>query len=450
MALTTVVLPALLSALPSAWARAAGATPDAGAADAVDSGASIGDGAVPGRATGGATSGHLLAPPVSIDMPAIAYPDGAPALTAPAEIDVVLTVDATGAVTDVEVARSAGPVVDRAVSDGARRFRFRPATQDGIPIPVRLPFTQRFEPPPPPPAPAAANLDAVIEGLVVTRGTRAPVVGATIAAIDAATGQQFVATTDSHGIFSLPVRSGRPLEVRIAAAEHERFVQTEQLGTNQRLRVKYLIDRKSYGQYESYVRAETDRTEVSRITLAGPEITRIPGTFGDPFRVISVLPGVTNVAGLLPLPIVRGNSPGTTGILLDGVRLPLLFHLLAGPSVIHPEFIDHVDFYPGGFPVTYGGYTGGIVDGVTRAARPDEHRIDIDLNLTQTGVLVREPIAPLHVTATLAGRIGYPGILLSLLAPDVSLVLLGLPGALRRRQRPKSLRRRSSTAPTTS
>jgi hypothetical protein len=257
--------------------------------------------------------------------------------------------------------------------------------------------------------------------VVITRGTRAPVTGAVVVAIDAETGRKYTTVTDASGIFVLPVLSGRPLEVRIAAAEHERFVQSEHLGKNQRLRVKYLIDRKTYGQYESFVRAETDRSEVSRTTLSGPEITRVPGTFGDPFRVINVLPGVTAVSGLLPLPIVRGSSPGATGVLLDGVRLPLLFHLLAGPSVVHPEMIDHVDFYPGGFPVTYGGYTGGIVDGATRAGRPDEHRIDIDLNLTQTGLLVREPVPSLNMTATVAGRIGYPGIILSLLAPDVSL-----------------------------
>ena len=54
---------------------------------------------------------------------------------------------------------------------------------------------------------------------------------------------------------------------------------------------------------------------------------------------------------LLPFPIVRGASPSSTGFLLDGTRVPLLYHLLSGPSVIHPDFIDEVQFYPGGAPV---------------------------------------------------------------------------------------------------
>jgi TonB family protein len=369
------------------------------------------------------TDTRVLTPPVALEMPSIAPPADAPPITEPIEVGVILTIDERGAVTDVVVVTRAGEPFDRTVVEGAKRFRFHPAMQGGTPIAVRIPFTQRFEPPPPPPvlAPAQPELDALIEGIVIARGTRKAVSGAAVVATEPNTAKKYVAITDQDGIFQLPVPSGIDLQLRISAPEHERFLQTERLEKNQSLKIKYLIDRKSYGQYEAYVRAETDRTEVSRTTLSGPELTRVPGTFGDPFRVINLLPGVTSAMGLLPLPIVRGSSPGTTGILLDGVRLPLLFHLLAGPSVIHPEFIDHVDFYPGGFPVTYGGYTGGIVDGVTRAARSDERRVDIDLSLLQTGAFVREPIPGLGATASVAGRIGYPGILLSLLAPDVSL-----------------------------
>jgi len=366
----------------------------------------------------------LLTPPVAVDLPTIGFPADAPPIAEPVAVTVVLTIDARGEVTAAVVTGSGGPRLDAAVVAGVKAFRFHPALRDGRPTAVRIPFTQTFEPPPVPPAPLVAaepERDAVLVGLVLTRGTRQPIAQATVSARDQESGAVYTTLTDATGVFELPLRSERALEVRVTAPEHEKFLQTERLEKSQRLRVKYLIEARSYGQYESYVRAETDRTEVSRTTLSGPEIRRVPGTFGDPFRVINLLPGVTSAMGLLPLPIVRGSSPGATGTLLDGVRLPLLFHLLAGPSVIHPEFIDHVDFYPGGFPVTYGGYTGGILDGVTRPARKDEHRVDLDLNLTQAGGMVRQPVPVLGMTATLAGRIGYPGILLSLLAPNVSL-----------------------------
>src|SRR3954462_7732039 len=88
--------------------------------------------------------------------------------------------------------------------------------------------------------------------------------------------------------------------------------------------------------------------------------------FGDPYRAVQALPGVSSIASLLPFPIVRGNSPAATEAALDGVPIPLLYHLGAGPSVVHPELIDEIDFYPGGAPSPYGGYTGGIIDGRPR------------------------------------------------------------------------------------
>ena len=132
---------------------------------------------------------------------------------------------------------------------------------------------------------------------------------------------------------------------------HNPFLQQETLVAQQELAVTYFVERDRYDPYEIVVVGEQRREEVSRITLRGPEIKQVPGTFGDPFRVVQALPGVASVVSLLPFPIVRGASPSSTGFLLDGTRVPLLYHLLSGPSVIHPDFIDEIQFYPGGAPV---------------------------------------------------------------------------------------------------
>src|SRR5262249_14212127 len=158
------------------------------------------------------------------------------------------------------------------------------------------------------------------------------------------------------------------------------FVQKETLGPSQEVAVTYVVERDRYDPYEIVVVGEHRREEVSRVSLRGAEIHEIPGTFGDPFRVIQTLPGGSSVVSLLPFPIVRGASPSASGYLLDGTRVPMLFHLLAGPSVLNPDFIDEIQFFPGGAPAPYGGYTGGIIDGRTRRAQHDEHLIDIDLN----------------------------------------------------------------------
>jgi hypothetical protein len=258
----------------------------------------------------------------------------------------------------------------------------------------------------------------VLRGKLVELGTRAPVQGATVTArVD---NRNYTAEADQRGRFELPLPAG-PANVTVTAPGHNVFLQNESLAAQQQLAVTYLVERDRYDPYEIVVVSEQRREEVSRISLRGAEIKQVPGTFGDPFRVVQALPGVASVVSLLPFPIVRGATPSSTGFLLDGTRVPLLYHLLSGPSVIHPDFIDEIQFYPGGAPVLYGGYTGGIIDGRTVRARRDEHLLDFDANLLQAGGLVRQPIPPLGATLTVAGRYGYPGLILSLATDLVSL-----------------------------
>ena len=419
-------------------AVAADASPDAGAGGApapppeVDGGggaadagnaAVTSDGAPGGQAGAEGAAENSFEPPRPIGGTDVPYPAGAPSHVEPIAVTVKLLVDPAGVVQKAELTTAPRPVFDDAVVKAARGFRFAPARYAGRPVPVEITFTHTFLPPPPPPVPVVAGDEgpartSLLRGKLVELGTRAPVSGATVTAL--VDGRRYTVDADTRGRFRLPLPPGAA-EVSVYAASHNPFLQRETLAPAQELAVGYFIERDHYDPYEIVVVGEQRREEVSRITLRGKEITQIPGTFGDPFRVVQTLPGVASVASLLPFPIVRGASPSSTGFLLDGTRIPLLYHLLAGPSVIHPEFIDEIQFYPGGAPAVYGGYTGGIIDGRTARARADEHLLDFDANLLQVGGFVREPVKPLGATVTVAGLYGYPGFLLSLATKQVSL-----------------------------
>ncbi|HEY5950939.1 MAG TPA: TonB family protein [Kofleriaceae bacterium] len=359
-------------------------------------------------------------PPRALGSTDVPYPTGAPAHTDPIVVTVKLTVDEHGAVTKVEPVTPAQPPFDDAVAAAVKTFQFEPGRYGGQPVPVEITFTHTFLPPPPPPPPAATGppRDAVLRGRLIELGTRVPITSGTVTA--QVGDQHYTADTDANGRFELPLPAGAA-KITVTAPGHELFLQKEALATKQALAVTYYVARDRYDPYEIVVVGEQRREEVSRMTLRGPEIKQVPGTFGDPFRVVQALPGVASMVSLLPFPIVRGASPSSTGALLDGTRVPLLYHLMSGPSVIHPNFIDEIQFYPGGAPVLYGGYTGGIIDGRTSRARRDEHLIDVDANLLQVGGLVRQPINAIGATATIAGRYGYPGFLLGLATNEASL-----------------------------
>ncbi|MBX3200628.1 MAG: TonB-dependent receptor plug domain-containing protein [Labilithrix sp.] len=181
------------------------------------------------------------------------------------------------------------------------------------------------------------------------------------------------------------------------------------------------------GPDEVHVRGARKREPTApKETLGGREIRYIPGAFGDAFRAIETLPGVTPIVSGLPYYFIRGAPPGNTGFFIDGVRVPGLFHLGVGPAVMYPALIDHVDLYKGAYPVSFGRFAGGILSADT--VRPGERaRADWTLRLLDAGALVEAPFgkegdgAAPRGSALVSGRYGYPGLLLSIFSPDTGL-----------------------------
>ncbi|HEY6723567.1 MAG TPA: TonB family protein [Polyangiaceae bacterium] len=154
------------------------------------------------------------------------------------------------------------------------------------------------------------------------------------------------------------------------------------------------------------------RAEIGQTTLAAEEVRQLPGAFGDAFRAVEALPGVTPMLSGVPFFYVRGAPPNNNGYFVDGIRVPLLFHVGLGPSVIHPGLLDRVEFYPSVAPVRYGGVAGGIIAGETRAPAPVA-RGEANLRLVDAGALLESPFAAGRGNALVAGRYGYPGPILS-------------------------------------
>ncbi len=164
------------------------------------------------------------------------------------------------------------------------------------------------------------------------------------------------------------------------------------------------------------LRAEAGRTA----SLSRAEVRQVPGTFGDPFRAVEIMPGVTPIVSGLPYFFVRGAPPGNVGYFLDGLRVPVLFHVGAGPSVVNPGFVRQVDLYPGGYPARYGRFAGGVVAGELLDPLDRPHG-EFNLRLFDVGAMAETPFASGRGSVAVGGRYSYTAGLFSLFSPDTIL-----------------------------
>lgn len=233
------------------------------------------------------------------------------------------------------------------------------------------------------PDPATA---ARLRGRVLTFGERDPLSDARLVFPD---GRPSV-LMELDGSFSVMLPPGRH-EFLVRAPGFRDLEAAVELQPRQDLEIELRLESElDSDTYRTVVKAER-QVAISSTTLRDDEIHKMAGSRGDPLRVVNSLPGVGQLAGFLPYVVVRGAAPGNTGYYLDGARVPILFHVAIGPSVIHPYFIDAVDFYPSGAPVRLGRYTSGIIEARTRPARRDRVHGDVDVRLTDAGGLLEIP-----------------------------------------------------------
>ena len=324
------------------------------------------------------------------------YPAEAEKRGMTAIVHMLVTIAADGSVSEVKVVEPVGNGFDEAAAEAVRQFRFSPGEVDGAPSPVQIEYLYHFTlenqaAARSPPAPSTG----VLRGQLIARGSRVRVPSASVQCANAP-GREALSNAD--GRFELSAAAGS-CEVKVLASGFELYQTAEMISTNGVREVTYYLVPQVTG-YETVVRGEREGTEVVRHTLDRAEIQRIPGSFGDPIRAVQNFPGVARapfVAGQL---IVRGATPSETNTQMDGVSIPLLYHLGGGPSVVNAEFLNKVDFYPGGFGTRYGRAIGGIVDVETRKGARD----------TAHGVFKIDPLdASAFVEAPLGGSVSVAG-----------------------------------------
>jgi TonB family protein len=377
----------------------------------------------------------LTRPPQLLQAAAPEYPPAALAAGRQAVVKVRIHIDEAGTVTSVDVLEKVGDGFDEAAVAAAEQYVFAPAEFDGKPGPIAVETAINFvieqsaepEPtePPLPPEGAAPASDGppnhagrmsdpiTVQGEVVERGTRSKLAGVIVSiaelGLDAVTGEK--GDFYFHGV---PPGTYKVLGVDDRFDRLERSITTKK---GEDLEIRLWMRPKGGNPYETIVEGARETLEVTRRTLRRQQLTSVPGTFGDPIRVIQSLPGVARTPFGLGLLLIRGSNPDDTGVFIDGHEVPLLFHFLGGPSVLNAEMIDSIDLYPGGFPGRFGRHHGGVVAIETRSPATDGIHGSADVDFLDSGGYLRAPLTK-DLAISVAGRRSYIDVFLPLVLPD--------------------------------
>ena len=260
------------------------------------------------------------------------------------------------------------------------QFRFEPALAGEVPVPVRITYTYGFEleevivetiaetPD------AGADIDPEgpenFTGVVRERGTRRVLAGVDVHIDDL----EHSVVTDDLGQFAFRGIPAGFHRVIVAVPGYEKFETEEEIVLGEATDVVYFLKESAVGVSETTVRVRRQEKEVARRSISIETIERVPGTFGDPVKIVQNLPGVARSPFDFGLLVVRGSGPEDSGVHIDGIRVPQLFHFGGLRSIVTPILLEGVDFLPGGYGGTYGRLTGGILDVRTRTQyEPEIH-----------------------------------------------------------------------------
>ncbi|MFM2163550.1 MAG: hypothetical protein RLZZ383_3062, partial [Pseudomonadota bacterium] len=100
--------------------------------------------------------------------------------------------------------------------------------------------------------------------------------------------------------------------------------------------------------------------------ISAEDARRVPGTQGDVLKVVENMPGVARASLGTGAIIVWGAAPEDTGVYVDGIRIPRLYHDGGLRSVVGSEIVKGVELVPGGYGAAWGRGLGGLVTVTTK------------------------------------------------------------------------------------
>ena len=151
------------------------------------------------------------------------------------------------------------------------------------------------------------------------------------------------------------------------------------------------------------IQGRREHNAAGQQTLTREELSRIPGSSGDPMKAVMALPGVTTTNDSSSAPAVRGARPQDNAYYVDFLPVGYLFHLGGFASTFHPDLIRRFDLASAAWSPEYGDVVGAVFDVSLRAPRSDRLGGKVDFSLLGASVLAEGPLGE-GLSFFIAGR----------------------------------------------
>jgi len=148
------------------------------------------------------------------------------------------------------------------------------------------------------------------------------------------------------------------------------------------------------------------------------------GTTGTELAANDIVTVETGLNGL----DLRGLNPANARVEIDGVDVPLAYHFGVIRPIVPAGLLSGTTFYPGSFPLEYGGATAGLVVLTTSSDLAPKTTGYADANWADMSALVRVPLSQ-KMTLSLSGQYSMLDRVLSDVVPtsNANIGLAGLP-----------------------
>lgn len=211
----------------------------------------------------------------------------------------------------------------------------------------------------------------------------APLPGAKVTLINAATNETRTDTADANGDFTFPTLPVGTYSIRVEDAGFQSYVQRNiVLDVDQSVTIKAAL---TVGSVSETVEVSAAPPAVNLVdatvshVVDQERVVDLPLNGRDPLQLQYIMPGVSydnnNVShgqGQHEGVVVNGNRPGSNYFLLDGVDMTDSF-LQTAPVFPAPDALQEFDIQTSNFTAQYGRNSGGLVNVVTRAGGNQFH-----------------------------------------------------------------------------